>query len=235
MQTYNDRTVDAADEVPEIPDMLEKVLLYAVNEGKNRILAGEELVPFTCLAVGDKLFMETHPGETAEDCYALARHTVEGARGAKCYAFCYDGYVDAEPDMLDCVIAEGGEPGSADGYAIGCVYKMNDGEDDGIKGTAETLDSENNSEADSDSATEDDVKSENPRSTGASVTFEEETIYIGEAPNFMERLKDADEYTNADIDPSYITGEGFEDGGNADVESDANDEKPADKEAQSKE
>ena len=201
MQTYNDRTVDSTQEVPEIPDLLERVLIYAVNEGKNRILAGEELVPFTCLAVGDKLFMETHPGETAEDCYALARHTVEGARGAKCYAFCYDGYVDSDPDMLDCVIAEGGEPGSADGYAVGCVYKTSSGEQN--NGNASK-----GAEADDNDAT----------ASKSSATFEEEIIYIGEAPNFMERLKDAVEYTDADIDPCYISGDGFKDGGNANVE-----------------
>lgn len=213
MQTYNDRTVDQTEEVPEIPDMLERVLIYAVEEGKKRLLAGEELVPFTCLAIKDKVFIESHPGDTAEDCYALARHTVEGARGAVCYAFCYDGYVDSEPDMLDCVIAEGGEPGSADGFAIGCIYKTADETDN-----ASTQ--EKGESAEKNASTDRDLKN------ASNITFEDEIIYIGEAPNFMERLKESKEYANEDIDARYITGEGFEDadadtGDSADVTEDA--------------
>ena len=210
MQTYNDRTVDSTQEVPEIPDMLERALIYAVEEGKKRMAAGEELVPFTCLIVKDKVFLESHPAETAEDCFALARHTVSGARGATCYAFCYDGYVDSESGMLDCVIAEGGVPGTQDGYAVGCIYKTPDEAGAGAEGSSSA------EEAGASLATEKDAsvsadQDENAPASSPDVTFEEEIIYIGEAPNFMEKLKESTEYANEEIDSKYITGAGFED------------------------
>ena len=55
------------------------------------------------------------------------RHEVEGAKGAKSYAFCYDGYLDSSEGMKDAIIAEGGVPGADTGYAIGYLYTV--GED----------------------------------------------------------------------------------------------------------
>jgi hypothetical protein len=52
---------------------------------------------------------------------------VEGARGATAYAFCYDGYLDTEEGMKDCIIAEGGLPGASEAYAFGYIY-----DEDGI-------------------------------------------------------------------------------------------------------
>lgn len=135
-------------EVPEIPEVLESVLLFALDEAKAKMLAGEEVVPFTALAVKENLFIESHPGGSPEECFALAQHTVEGARGADAYGLCYDGYVDTDDGMLDVLIAEGGVPGEELGFAIGYLY----------------------------------------RPEGEGVVFEEEPVFIGEAPNFMGNL-----------------------------------------------
>ena len=88
-----DRDVEmAADTAPEIPEVLESLLVFALNECKDHILndAADEVtpvdgdaddvreitldgsVPFTVLAVKDNLFIETHPGESPEQCYASA-------------------------------------------------------------------------------------------------------------------------------------------------------------------
>ncbi len=180
-EEYNDRSVDVEyDEVPDIPEYLERVMLEALEEGKKYILGKQLLVPFTLLAIKDSLFLETHPGDSAEDCFALAKHTVEGARGADAYAFCYDGYVDTDDGMKDCIIAEGSTPGASDGYAIGYLYEVE--EDSGI------------------------------------VVVEADPAYIGEAPNFMKDLCDPSVYAEDDIDPRYLSGEGFEDGGCVTVE-----------------
>ncbi len=225
MQTYNDRTVDSTQDVPEIPDMLERVLIHAIEEAKTHMLNGEELVPFTCLVVKDKLFIESHPAETAEDCFALARQTVGGARGAVCYAFCYDGYIDSDSGMLDCIIAEGGMPGGADGFAAGCIYRQqadlsafdeeNTGETSANCQAGEAKD-ENGSGAASSEAAPNDVT---PSEAAPQLQFEDEIIYVGMAPNFMEKLKNSNEYSEEDIDARYITGEGFS---SADETSDAN-------------
>lgn len=118
-----DRVVSEAQAgVPEIDSNLEAVLLYTLNQARERMEQGEEMVPFTALAVKDTLFMESHPAETAEECFNQARHTVQDARGATCYALCYDGYVDTDEGQMDTLIAEGGLPGELEGHAIGLLY-----------------------------------------------------------------------------------------------------------------
>ena len=181
-----DREVETPfDETPEIPEVLESLLLFALNECKDHILndAAEQVtpvdaeegeddreivldgsVPFTVLAVKDNLFIETHPGPDAEACFASAEHTVAGARGATAYAFCYDGYVETDDGTRDCLIAEGGLPGEDEGYAVGLLY----------------------------------------RTVGEVTLFEGEPVYIGPAPNFMAGLKEVSAYDDADIDERYL-------------------------------
>ena len=144
-----DRTVENSyEEVPEIPEMLENVLLFALDEAKEKMEEGAELVPFTTLVVKENLFIESHPGDSSEECYNLAQHTVEGARGA------------------DAIIAEGGVPGAEDGYAVGYLYTVDD---------------------------------------EGGYTFEDEAAYIGEAPNFMAKLKSGVDYGEDEIDEKYLT------------------------------
>lgn len=120
-----DRVVDNSDEsVPEIPEVLENVLLYALEEAKEKMAQGSDVVPFTALVVKDNLFLENHPAESPEKCFNLARHTVEHARGASAYALCYDGYVDVDEGQRDALIAEGGIPGADEGYAVGYLYRV---------------------------------------------------------------------------------------------------------------
>ncbi|MEG0071153.1 MAG: hypothetical protein RR955_05510 [Raoultibacter sp.] len=120
-----DRVVEnESTEVPEIDETLEKVLLYVLEEARSKMEAGDEVVPFTALVVKDNLFIESHPGESAEECFAFARHTVEGAAGAHAYAFCYDGYIETDDGTKDAIIAEGGLAGEEDGVAIGYLYAM---------------------------------------------------------------------------------------------------------------
>ena len=179
-----DRDVEmAVDTAPEIPEALESLLVFALNEVKDHILndAAEEVtpvdapdetheiimdgsVPFTVLAVKDNLFIETHPGPSPEAVYASAQHTVAGARGATAYAFCYDGYVETDAGVRDCIIAEGGIPGDDAGYAVGYLY----------------------------------------RTIGEIKMFEAEPVFIGPAPNFMAGLKTFDEYDDEDIDERYL-------------------------------
>ncbi|RDB59669.1 hypothetical protein C1878_14870 [Gordonibacter sp. 28C] len=168
-----DRVVESSDvEVPEIPEILEKVLLFTLEEAKEKMTQGADVVPFTALVVKENLFLENHPGESAEECFGFARHTVENARGAEAYALCYDGYVEVDDETKDAIIAEGGIPGEDEGVAVGYLYTMND--------------------------------------EGAP-TFEPEPAYIGEAPNFMSGLKEADQYDEEEIDEKYLDDEDVED------------------------
>lgn len=122
-----DRVVESSDvQVPEIPEILEKVLLFSLEEAKEKMLEGSDVVPFTALVVKDNLFIENHPGESAEECFNFARHTVQNARGADAYALCYDGYVEIDDGTKDALIAEGGVPGEDEGYAVGFLYEADD-------------------------------------------------------------------------------------------------------------
>lgn len=168
-----DRVVESSDvEVPEIPEILEKVLLFTLEEAKEKMTQGADVVPFTALVVKENLFLENHPGKSAEECFNFARHTVENARGAEAYALCYDGYVEVDDETKDAIIAEGGIPGEDEGVAVGYLYTMDD------EGTP---------------------------------TFESEPAYIGEAPNFMSGLKEADQYDEDEIDEKYLDDEDAED------------------------
>ena len=130
-----DREVESSDvEVPEIPEILEKVLLFSLDEAKEKMTQGSDVVPFTALVVKENLFIENHPA--------------------------------------DALIAEGGVPGEDTGYAVSYLYEM---------------DEEGN------------------------VTFEEEPAYVGEAPNFMIALNDADSYAEEDIDEKYLEEDAVDD------------------------
>lgn len=161
-----DREVENSDvEVPEIPEILEKVLLFSLDEAKEKMSQGAEVVPFTALVVKENLFIENHPADTAEECFNLSRHTVEHARGAAAYALCYDGYIETDDGVKDAIIAEGGVPGEDEGYAVSYLYETDD---------------------------------------EGNLTFEEEPAYVGEAPNFMIALSEADSYGEDDIDEKYL-------------------------------
>lgn len=126
-----DRVVDSPDaEVPEIPEVLENVLLYTLDEAKKKLTQGSEVVPFTALAVKENLFIENHPGDSAEACFHAAQHTVEHAQGASAYALCYDGYVETDEGTKDALISEGGVPGADQGFAVGLLYEK--AEDDSL-------------------------------------------------------------------------------------------------------
>lgn len=120
-----DRVIEnTSQEVPEIPEALEGVLLAALDEAMAKMNQGEEVVPFTMLLVKDGRFIEEHPGNEPEECFAMARHTVQGARGASAYALCYDGYVEIDDGVEDALIAEGGIPGADKGFAVGYLYTV---------------------------------------------------------------------------------------------------------------
>lgn len=122
-----ERMVDPEANAPEedIDDVLKTVIRAVLDEAAAKMESGEEVVPFTGLAVKENLFIETHPGDDVEECFLAARREVEGARGATAYAFCYDGYIETEDGMRDALIAEGGLPGEEQAYAFGYLYDDN--------------------------------------------------------------------------------------------------------------
>ena len=114
-------------ETIEIPLVLEKVLNYCLTDAKERMEKGETVLPFSALAVGETLFMEEHDTDSVDESFASVKKTVQGAKGAQAYGFCYDGYIEADDyKKYDCVIAQGGVPGAEYGHAIGWRYRLDD-------------------------------------------------------------------------------------------------------------
>lgn len=113
-------------EIPEIPELLDKLFDFILEEGKDHMEQSGEVVPFTVLAVKENLYIETYPGDTADECFQAAQDSVAAAGGASAYAFCYDGYVETDEGEKDVLIAEGGLPGCDEAYAVGYVYEVDD-------------------------------------------------------------------------------------------------------------
>lgn len=139
----------APEGAPELNETLEMVLVAALNEMKRRLVEGEELVPFTALAIEDTLHIETHPKEEMEESFVEAEERVSNSEGAAAYAFCYDGFVETEEGPRDILIAEGGLPGESEAHAIGLLYNL-------------------------------------PEEEGDELLVDDEPVYLGPAPNFME-------------------------------------------------
>lgn len=119
-----DRMVDPENDTPptDIDDVLKAVIQAVLNEAVEKMESGKDIIPFTGLAIKENLFIETHPGDTAEECFRKAREEVQGARGATAYAFCYDGNIETEDEVRDAIIAEAGLPGEEQAYAFGYLY-----------------------------------------------------------------------------------------------------------------
>lgn len=127
------------DKVPDIPESAQKIIGHALDKAKTQLESEKMFAPFTAVLVKDQVLAEMHPGDTPQECINLARHAVEGMRGASAYAFCYDGYVDTNQGMKDAIVAEGGVPGSDEGYALAYMYTI-DGTDENGSPTSISVD-----------------------------------------------------------------------------------------------
>jgi hypothetical protein len=87
--------------------ILERVVLYALDQGTEKLEQSGALEPFTILIEGEELFIEEHPGETEEESFDSARRTIyQMERLCNAYAFCYDGYVELDEGTSDALIVE---------------------------------------------------------------------------------------------------------------------------------
>lgn len=109
----------------ELSEDLQKVVFYALDEASKKLEADEELVPFTLVIAGDDVFMDSHPGEDADECFESAKSSVNMvAHLASSYVFCYDGFIETDEGDSDMVIVEVGEKGSEEGFAYGLMYRL---------------------------------------------------------------------------------------------------------------
>ena len=114
------------EEMQNIPEVLEKALLFCLDTAQIKMGAGEEMAPFTAIVVKDEVFLETYPYEDTQVIYEEACKTVSGATGMAAYAFCYDGYIDTDEGEIDAIIAEGATPDMEEAIAICIPYSLED-------------------------------------------------------------------------------------------------------------
>lgn len=115
----------AEEETMEISDALEKVAKFAFEEARQKLEEAGEFTPFTVMLEGENLFVETHPGDDADECYGSAQNTILAASAAvENYVFCYDGYVDLDDGEHDAIIVEAAEKGDDVAYALALTYEL---------------------------------------------------------------------------------------------------------------
>ena len=107
----------------EMSDLLQQAVDFAFKEAEEKLVQGGELMPFTVLAEEENLYVETHPGETIEECVESAHKTVRIASDAiTAYVFCYDGYADLDDGRHDAAIVECAERGAGKGMVLCKLY-----------------------------------------------------------------------------------------------------------------
>ena len=111
----------------DLPEDVQKVLFFALDEASKKLEEGEEVVPFTMVLAGDDVFMDEHPGEEVEDCFAMARSSVNViAHLASAYVFCYDGFIELDDGTHDMLITEVGQKGEDKAVAYGLMYVIDE-------------------------------------------------------------------------------------------------------------
>ncbi len=122
-------TADAI-ELDETND-LDKIILYALDEATEKLEQSGELEPFTVILNGENLFIESHPGEDAVECFNSAAEAVKLlAHVMDAYVFAYDGYVTTSSGARDAIIAERARPGDETAEVFAILYTL-DEEGDG--------------------------------------------------------------------------------------------------------
>ena len=109
----------------DLSEDLQKVVFYALDEACKKLEVGEDMMPFTLVIAGDDVFLDTHMGDDAEECFESAKSSVNMvAHLASSYVFCYDGFIETDEGDSDMIIVEVGEKGSEEGFAYGLMYRI---------------------------------------------------------------------------------------------------------------
>jgi len=110
----------------------DKVVLYAFDEARQKLEQAGAFEPFTVILAQEQLYVESHQGDSAVECFNSARRTVQQmADLADAYVFCYDGYVTLEDGVHDALVAERAAKDDELAEAFALVYTIEDGEADG--------------------------------------------------------------------------------------------------------
>jgi len=88
-------------------EILARTILYALDEGAEKLRQCGCFDPFTILIKGEELFIEDHPGDDEEGSYASANRTILlMEKLGDAYVFCYDAVVDLDSGQCNALIVE---------------------------------------------------------------------------------------------------------------------------------
>lgn len=114
-------TADAA-ELDETNN-LDKIVLYALDEAMEKLKQSGEVEPFTVILHEENLFVESHPGDDAVECFNAAAAAVKLLEHAMdAYVFVYDGYITTDTGTSDALIAERARPEDETAQAFAILY-----------------------------------------------------------------------------------------------------------------
>jgi hypothetical protein len=142
-QNTNSTSATAQDAVAEgelsSEQILERTVLYALEQAAEKLGQNGGFDPFTILIEGEELYLEEHPGESEEASRRSARLTVyQMERLCDAYVFCYDGYVELADDV-DADGTSGADDVDADADADAEDGADADALDDGHANTRDAL------------------------------------------------------------------------------------------------
>ncbi len=102
----------------------QKILFYALDDAKNKLIKEGAFSPFSIILAGEDLFFDTYSSADVDACFEASAEAVNAiAHIADSYVFCYDGYIDTDDGQKDMLIAEVGRKYEEHGNAFGLIYK----------------------------------------------------------------------------------------------------------------
>jgi hypothetical protein len=125
--------------------VLDRSILYAFEQGSEKLRQADGFSPFLILLKGEELFIEEQPSLSEAECYAAARRTIfQMDKICTSYIFCYDGFVTLEDGDNDALVVEYASRDDLEAQVIVRLYHQHDGHyhfDDGLYavGEAESL------------------------------------------------------------------------------------------------
>jgi hypothetical protein len=112
---------------------MDKIVLYSLDEARAKLDRDGGFEPFTVIANGEALYVESHAYKDAAACLNSARTALQNVSSlADGYSFCYDGYVRLKDGVHDAIVAERAAKGDELAETFAILYNTSPEEDGGV-------------------------------------------------------------------------------------------------------
>lgn len=121
-------------ETLEMDEVQEQVIMYCIEEAKEKLIATGTFEPFTVVVAGEDMTIETHPGDDPEAIQKAAKSAVSSASSfATHYCFCFDGFLDTDQGEIDAIIVQTAQRDMEKAYVIAGLYRIDESGDGSIE------------------------------------------------------------------------------------------------------